>query len=89
MAGFNTWGPIDWWSYYKRPLDGPEFLRRMGVNPYPCSVCARNSACQKRVELGNTNQCKYIRRWMYDDYPRITNKIKAAHGDSSSEDGKR
>lgn len=89
MVRFNAWSPIDWNRYYRRRFTGPECLTRMGVPPYPCSVCPRDSACSKRVELGNTNQCKHIRHWMYDNWAVITGKIKAAHGDSSSEDGKR
>ena len=88
MADFTAWAPIDWWAYYKRPLDGPECLRRMGYPPFPCRDCSREDGCVRPATEGS-KQCPHIRHWMYDYWPGLTEKIRAAHGDSGSEDGKR
>lgn len=67
----QTFGPIDWWAYYNRPLDGPECLRRMGYPAFPCQSCSRDDGC-RRLAVEGSNQCPHIRHWMYDYWPRIT-----------------
>ena len=88
MADFTAWAPIDWWAYYKRPLNAQERLRRMGCQPIPCWICIKDNEC-RRTAIEGDNQCPHIRHWMYDFWPVLTGKIRAAHGDGSSEDGKR
>lgn len=80
----NTFGKWDWYAYYGRPLDGPECLRRMGLLLFPCHPCIRGGDCQ-RLAVEGSNQCPHIRHWMYDNWPVLTGKIKAALSGSDTE----
>lgn len=58
----QTFGPIDWWAYYKRPLDGPECLRRMGYPPFPCRDCSREDGCGRAATPGTGAWIARMRR---------------------------
>lgn len=74
------------------PPDGPESLRMLGIRPFPCQWCAKQRGCTCPADIESKSRCGSLVRWMHTEYPKLRQlflgKKRAAHGGSSSEDGK-
>ena len=74
MGRINTFGPIDWNTYYKQPP----------ADSSPCRSCPHDNSCPRSVDPDRKNRCTDWIKWFS---PRWPGKKKAAHSGANTEGG--
>lgn len=74
MGRINTFGPINWNTYYKRPP----------ADYSPCRSCLHDDGCPRSVNPDRRNRCTGWIEWFSMAWP---GKKKAAHSGANTEDG--
>lgn len=70
MGMINTFGPIDWETYYRKPQPFKP------LELLPCQDCGKTGRCTVVTDPDSENHCARYRRWVEFCWPIVTGKRK-------------